>query len=230
MKQHIFGLLVLLIGLLFVFGCSTSTAHTPKSSTEIPTKNPILLDDEFDSLNDAVWSAFPSLTPFAGHEGSKLPGDVKVEDGVLKLSRYAPELVGENQASFIQTKNTIDLPDTFSATIRFRNEFVAFVFGDVVVEIYNHKIAFGHDGLDNLMDNTYSYHYNDNHFFSLSLNVTDNGYTIKIKEDTANSIEETFSQTIDLSELMGASTIMIWGGSNTKSAPDSEVDYIRINK
>jgi len=230
MKQHTFGFLALLIGLLFVFGCSTSIANVPKSSTETPTKNTILLDDEFDSLNSAVWSAFPSLTPFAGHEGSKLPGEVKVEDGVLKLSRYAPELVGDNQASFIQTKNTIDLPDTFSTTMRFRNEFVAFGFGKVFVEIYNHKIAVGHGGLDGVMDNTYSYHGNNNNFFILALRITGQGYTIMIKEDTANSTEESFSQDIDLSGYLGASTIMIWGGSNTKSAPYSEVDYIRINK
>jgi hypothetical protein len=230
MRRNTFEFLVLIIGILFSFGCFNPIANVPKNSTKTSTDNQILFDDEFNSLNSAIWSAFPSLTPTAGFEGSNIPGEVKVENGILKLSRYAPELAGENQASYIQTKNTVYIPDTFSVTMRFRNEFTAFGFGDISIEIYKHKIAVGHNGLDNAMDNTYSYHYNDNSFFILSFHVTSNGYTINIKEDTADSTEETFSQTVDLSELMGNSTISIWGGSNTRSAQYSEIDYIRISQ
>ena len=230
MKKNAFRLLALAVEILFIFGCSSPATNIPKSSSKTSTENQTLFDDEFNSLSSDVWSSFPSLTPFAGMEGSKVPGEVKVENGILKLSRYAPELVGKNQASFIQTKNTVYLPDTFSATMRFRNEFIAFGFGDVFVEMYKHNIAIGHSGLDKAMDNTYSYRYNDNSFFILSLHVTSKGYTITIKEDTANSTEETFSQNVDLSGYVGNSTIMIWGGSNTKPAQYSEIDYIRISK
>jgi hypothetical protein len=230
MKKNTFGFLILIIGSLFVFGCSNPTANVPKNSTKTSMDNQILFDDEFNSLNSEVWSSFPSLTPITRFEGSKIPGEVKVENGILKLSRYAPELVGENQASFMYTENTVYLPDTFSATMRFRNEFTAFGFGSLFIEIYNHKIAIGHSGLDRVMDNTYSYHYNDNSFFILSLHVTSKGYTITIKEDTANSTEEAFSQDVNLSGYMGNSTIMILGGSNTQSAQYSEIDYMRISK
>lgn len=230
MRRNTFGFLVLIIEILFCLGCSNSTVNVPKNSTKTSTNDQILFDDEFNSLNNGKWSSHPSLTPFDGLEGSNTPGEVKIENGLLKLSRYAPEIAGENPASYIQTTNPVYLPDTFSAVMRFKNEFTAFSFGDVVIEIYNHKIAIGHDGLDNVMDNTYSYHYNDNSFFILSLNVTSNGYTIKIKKDAADSTEETFSQTVDLSELMGDSIITIWGGSNTPSAQYSEIDYIRISK
>jgi hypothetical protein len=228
MKSNAFGFLFLLIGILIIFGCSNPAANVPNSSTEVATESQTIFGDEFDSLDNSVWSSFPSSTPFAGSEGSNIPGEVKVENGVLKLSRYAPEIPRENQASFIQTKNAVYLPDKFSATMRFRNEFIAVGFGNVFVEVYKHKIAVGHNGLDREMDNAYSYRYNDNSFFLLSFDVTRTGYTITIKEDKANATEETFSQNLDLSGFMGNSTIMIWGGSNTPSAQYSEIDYLRI--
>ena len=230
MKKNAFRLLALAVEILFIVGCSNPATNIPKSSTKTSTENQILFDDEFNSLNSNVWASFPSLTPIAGFEGSNVPGEVKVENGILKLSRYAPELSGDNPVSFVQTKNAIHLPEEFSAAMRFRNEFTAFDFGNVVVEIYNHKIAIGHSGLDKAMDNTYSYRYNDNSFFILSLHVTSKGYTITIKEDTANSTEETFSQNVDLSGYVGNSTIRISGGSNTKPAQYSEIDYIRISE
>jgi hypothetical protein len=229
MKSNTFGFLVLLTGILFIFGCSNSAANVPNSSTKVATENQTIFSDEFDSLDNSVWSSLPSLSPFDGFEGSNIPGEVKVENGMLKLSRYAHELSGQNPVSSIETKSTIHLPDKFSAMMRFRNEFIAVGFGNVVVEVYQHKIVVGHNGLDREMDNTYSYRYNDNSFFLLSFDVTSNGYTIKIKEDTANATEETFSKTVDFSGFTGDSTIMIWGGSNTPSAQYSEIDYLRIN-
>lgn len=228
MKNKAFGFLVLFTGMLFVFGCSKSAANVPNSSTKVVKENQTIFSDEFDSLDSSVWSFLPSLTSFAGFEGSNIPGEVKVENGVLKLSRYAPELSGENPASSIQTKNAVSLPKEFSARMRFKNEFIAFGFGNVFVEVYHHKIAVGHNGLDGKMDNIYDYRDNENSFFLLSLDITDTGYTITIKEDTVNSTEETFSQNIDLSGFVGNSTITIWGGSNTPSAQYSEIDYLRI--
>jgi len=230
MKRNAFGFVVLVLGISLIIGCSAPTGNFPQNSTR-PTKgNRTLFADEFDLLNADLWSSYPSLTPFAGLAGSKTPGEIKVENGILKLSRYAPELSGENPASFIQSKNTVDLPETFSATIRFRNEFTAFGFGDVFVEIYHHKIMIGHSGLKGTADNTYDYLYNDDGFFIMSLNVSKDGYTIRVKEDTANATEQTFSQNVDMSKLIGNSTISIWGGSNTQSAQYSEIDYIRINQ
>src|SRR5512138_3751770 len=130
MKRTTFGLLVLVIGMLSLWGCSSTTAN-------------VLFGDEFSSLNTDVWLSFPSLTPFASLEGSNIPGEVKVEDGILKLSRFAPELSGGNQVSLIQAKNTVDLPDTFTVTMRFRNEFIAFGLSNFVLEIYDQKIAVG---------------------------------------------------------------------------------------
>jgi hypothetical protein len=227
-KKNVFRFLTLSVGILFIMSCTAHGANLPKNSTQVVPVNQSLFAEEFNSLDSSIWSALPSLTPFAGLEGSKTPGEVKVEDGLLKLSRYAPEIAGENPASYIQTKQAVNLPGTFSATMRFRNEFTAFGFGNLFVEMYNHKIAIGHSGLDRTIDNTYDYSYNDNNFYILSLHVTSQGYTIKIKEDTANAPEQTFSQNTDLSEYMGNSNLTVWGGSNTQSAQYSEIDYIRI--
>lgn len=228
MKKNAFRFLVLFVSILFLLGCSARGANLPLTSTQGVPANQNLFADEFNSLDSSVWSVQPSLTPFAGVEGSKTPGEVKVEDGLLKLSRYAPEIVGENPASYIQSKQAVHLPDTFSATMRFRNEFTAFGFGNLFVEMYNHTIKIGHSGLDRAIDNTYDYSFNDNSFYILSLHVTNKGYTIKINEDTANAPVQTFSQNIDLSGYMGNSNITVWGGSNTQSAQYSEIDYIRI--
>lgn len=228
MKKNAFRFLVLSIGILFLLGCSAQGINLATNTTQATPTSQSLFADEFNSLDGSVWSALPSLTPFAGLEGSKTLGEVKVEDGLLKLSRYAPEIAGENPASSIQTKQAVRLPDSFSATMRFRNEFTAFGFGNLFIEMYNHKITIGHSGLDRAIDNTYDYALNDNNFYILSLHVTRQGYTIKIKEDNVNASEQTFTQNIDLSRYMGNSTITVWGGSNTQSAQYSEIDYIRI--
>jgi hypothetical protein len=230
MKRNTFTFVVLVVGLSLLFGCSTPTRNIPGNSTRPVEENQVLFADEFNSLNTDVWSSLPSLTPFPGLEGSKTPGEIKAENGILKLSRYAPELYGENQASFIQTKNTVDLSKSFSATMRFKNEFTAFGFGDLFVEIFHHTITIGRRGFNGGADDTYEYPYNDNSFFVLSLDITRGGYTIRIKEDTADAVEKTFSQNVDLSEFLCNSTITIGGGSNIQAAQYSEVDYIRINR
>jgi hypothetical protein len=190
----------------------------------------MLFDDEFDSLSGDTWSALPSLTPFQGSEGSNIPGEVKVENGILMLSRYAPELIGSNPASYIETRRMVYLPDTYSVTMRFKNEFVGFGLGELYVIIYNSKIWVGQNGIDGSQEDNFEYRSNNNSYFILSLNVTNDGYTITVKEDVLNSIEETFSKNIDRSKFSGDSVITILGGSNTTSTPYSEIDYIRINK
>jgi hypothetical protein len=191
------------------------------------TPSSILFDDEFDSLNGEVWSTMPSLTPFKGFEGSNTPGEVNVENGILKLSRYAAELAGENPVSYIQTNNLVYLPAEYSVTIRFKNEFVGFAFGKLYVAIYNDKIWVGQDGIGPQADG-FDYLSNDDSYFILSLRVTGSGYSISIMEDAPGSIEETFSKNIDLSDISGDSVITIMGGSNTTMTPYSEIDYIRI--
>ena len=128
MKKYMIGLLLAIIGVVLV------SCTTPSST---------LFDDEFDSLNGDIWSAQPSLTPFQGGEGSNVPGEVKVENGILKLSRYAPELVGNNPASDIRTKRMVYLPATYSVTVRFKNEYVGFGIGELFVAIYESKIWVG---------------------------------------------------------------------------------------
>ena len=230
MKRNLSSIVVLIVGILFIFGCSSPMTNTTESSTNPSKHNQILFADEFDSLNTQVWSSFPSLTPFDGSEGSKMPGEVIVENGLLKLSRYAPEIQGENPASLIQSKNTVALPETFLATMRFRNEYTAFGFGSVFIQIYHHKIRIERRGPNGVASDTYDYPYNDNSFFMLSFDVSKEGYTIRIKEDVPNATETEFSQQVDMSEFLGNSTITIWGGSNTQSAQYSEIDYIRINQ
>ena len=215
MSKCMIGLLLAIIGLVLV------SCTTPSS---------MLFDDEFDSLGGDTWSALPSLTPFQGSEGSNIPGEVKVENGILMLSRYAPELAGDNPVSYIQTKRTVSLPATYSVTMRFKNEFVGLGLGELYVIIYNSKIWVGQNGIDGSQEDNFEYRSNNNSYFILSLNVTNDGYTITVKEDVFNSIEETFSKNIDISKFSGGSVITILGGSNTTSTPYSEIDYIRINK
>ena len=214
MKKYMIGLLLAIIGLVLV------SCTTPSST---------LFDDEFNSLNGDIWSAQPSLTPFYGAEGSNVPGEVKVENGILKLSRYAPELVGNNQASDIRTKRMVYLPATYSVTVRFKNEFVGLGLGELYVTIYKSKIWVERNRIDDSQSDSFEYHSNNDSYFVLSLHVTSSGYTVRIKEDLPNSIEETFSKELDLSKLSGDSIITIEGGSNTASIPYSEIDYIRIS-
>ncbi len=214
MKKYMIGLLLAIIGLVLV------SCTTPSST---------LFDDEFDSLNGDIWSAQPSLTPFQGAEGSNMPGEVKVENGILKLSRYAPELAGNNPVSYIQTKRMVYLPAIYSVTIRFKNEFAGFGFGKLYVAMYKDKIWVGQNGVDDSQADGFEYHSNNDSYFVWSLHVTSSGYTISIKEDVPIAIEETFSKELDLSKLSGDSIITIEGGSNTTSTPYSEIDYIRIS-
>lgn len=214
MKKYMIGLCLATIGLVLV------SCNTPSS---------ILFDDEFDSLNSDIWSAQPSLTPFQGAEGSNIPGEVKVENGILKLSRYAPELAGQNEVSYLQTRSVVTLPEIYSVTMRSKNEFAGFAVGNLYVSMYKGKIWVGQNGIYGPQEDGFEYHSNNNSYFILSLHVTSSGYTVSVKEDTPNSIEETFSKKIDLSMLPGDSIITIMGGSNTASIPYSEVDYIRIS-
>jgi len=214
MKKYMVGLLLAIVGLVLV------SCQTPSST---------LFDDEFDSLNGDIWSAQPSLTPFQGGEGSNIPGEVKVENGILKLSRYAPELAGDNPASYIRTRSMVNLPAIYSVTMRFKNEYVGFGVGKLYVATYKGKIWVGQNGIDDSQADSFEYRSNNDSYFVLSLHVTSNGYTISIKEDVPNSIEETFSKELDLSKLSGDSIITIEGGSNTTSTPYSEIDYIRIS-
>lgn len=207
---------------LFLAIIVLATAGCAKSSL-------LLFDEEFDSLNADVWSTLPSLTSFKGFEGSNTPGEVKVENGILKLSRYAPELAGENPVSYIQTNNLVYLPAEYSVTMRFKNEFTGFAFGKLYVAIYNDKIWVGQNGIGPQADG-FDYLSSDDHYFILSLHITGSGYSISIKEDAPGSIEETFSKNVDLSDLPGDSVITIMGGSNNTVTPYSEIDYIRIDE
>lgn len=212
MKKNRIGLFFAII-VLVISGCATPSS--------------VLFDDEFDSLNSDVWSTLPSLTSFKGFEGSNTPGEVKVENGILKLSRYAAELAGENPVSYIQTNTLVYLPAEYSVTTRFKNEFVGFAFGKLYVAIYNDKIWVGQDGIGPQADG-FDYLSSDDHYFILSLRITGSGYSISIREDAPGFIEETFSKNVDLSDLSGDSVITIMGGSNSTVTPYSEIDYIRI--
>jgi hypothetical protein len=214
MKKYMIGLCLAIIGGVFVSCASPSS---------------MLFDDEFDSLNGDIWSTQPNLTPFEGLEGSNIPGEVKVENGILKLSRYAPELAGENAVSSIQTRSMVNLPSIYSVTIRSKNEFVGFEIGQLFVAMYKDQIWVGHSGVYGPQEDSFKYHSNNDSYFILSLHVTSSGYTVSIKEDVPNAIEETFSKNLDLSKLSGDSIITIMGGSNTTSTPYSEIDYIRIS-
>jgi len=225
MRKNRIGLLFAIMGLVLV-GCTTPTENIPANDTETAAGSQTLFDEEFDSLDGKTWSSQPSLTPFPDFEGSNIPGEVKVENGILMLSRYAPELSGENPVSSIQTINTVYLPATYSAAMRFKNEFVAFGFGKVFVEIYQDKIRVGYEGIQ---QDSFAYRSNNDNYFIMSLHVTGGGYTIVIKGDAPDSTEETFSKDLDLSDIAGDSHITIMGGSNTETFPYSEVDYIRIS-
>ncbi|MBL8076808.1 MAG: hypothetical protein JNM55_02515 [Anaerolineales bacterium] len=215
MRKNVLGLLLVIIIEMALVSCTTPSAA--------------LFDEEFDSLDTQVWSATPSLTPFPGFEGSNTLGEVKVESGMLKLSRYAPELAGENPASFIQTRGVVDLPSIYTATMRFKNEFAGLGLGKLHVAVFKSKVWVGYDGIDSPLEDSFEYQSNSDGYFILSLHVTDGGYTVTIKEDAFNSTEETFSRSLDLSKLAGDSIVTVTGGSNIASIPYSEIDYIRIS-
>ncbi len=117
---------------------------------------PALLDEEFTTFDTSIWTAAPSLTPHPGCEGSSIPGEVKVEGGLLELSRYAWELFGQNGASAAGTTNPVNLPSSYTATSRFKNELIAFGFGNIAVCIYIGTIAVGHAGLEGAYDGNYA--------------------------------------------------------------------------
>ena len=195
MKKYRIGLLLAIIGIVL------ASCTTPSST---------LFDDEFNSLNGDIWSAQPSLTPFQGGEGSNIPGEVKVENGILKLSRYAPELVGNNPASDIRTKRMVYLPATYSVTVRFKNEYVGFGIGNLYVAVYKDnvthkdKIWVGQNGIDNSQADGFEYRSNNDSYFVLSLHVASDGYTVSIKEDIPNATEETFSKKTRCVKALGS--------------------------
>jgi hypothetical protein len=213
----------LFVSMMFVFvSCTTRPGDDAGSQ--------FLFDEEFNSLDDSLWVSRPSLTPFAGLTGSDRPGEVKVEDGILKLSRYAAELSGENPVSYVQTQNPVDLPDAYTATIRFKNEYTGLELGGLYVTMYHDKVWVRQNGIDGPPLQGFDYRSNKGQFFILSMQVTGTGYVITIKEDTANAPEETFSGSLDPSRALGDSVLMILGGSNTASVQYSEIDYIRITR
>ena len=96
--------------------------------------DPVIFIEEFDSLDLSKWTAKPSLKAFPGNTGSRTPGEVKCENGVLKLSRYAWERAGKNPTSSVRLNKTLPLPESYHVSVRFRNQFISISLGELTIQ------------------------------------------------------------------------------------------------
>lgn len=204
------------------------TPEDPVDPTDPTDATDVIFSDTFDTLDTSVWLASPSLSPIGGYSGSMIPGEVKVEDGILKMSRYAWELPGANPTSSAYTVNALEFPAKYRAQIRFKTELVGIIVQDTITcAAFNGIIQIGKDGYGLLA--SFAYTNDPNNYYILTLDVTETVIAVTIKKDIGGAIVQTFALNADFTKP-ATGKIGLGGGSNTSGIQYTCIDYVTLTE